>query len=90
LSKEPNSNVLFEASLKFMGERLVGKPTEAAAQPFGQFKHEMVRYYKPRSLLRRKKFWLYILVVGYFVLGLIFTLGRKQKRFLLTWPKLLL
>lgn len=25
LSKEPNNNVLFEASLKFMGDRLVSK-----------------------------------------------------------------
>ena len=87
LTKEPNNNVLFEASLKFMGDRLVASGTDSATQSFGIFKHESVRYYKPRSLLQRKKFWLYILVVTYFVIGFLLALNRKRKMLLLTWPK---
>ena len=35
LTKEPNNHVLFEASLTFMGERLVGKAPGTPAKPFG-------------------------------------------------------
>ena len=87
LTKEPNNNVLFEASLKFMGDRLFAKGPEGSAQSFGVFKHETVRYYKPRSLLQRKKFWLYILVVGYFIVGLLLAFIRKKKMLLIAWPK---
>ena len=35
LTKEPNNHVIFEASLLFMGERLVGKAPGTPAKPFG-------------------------------------------------------
>ena len=38
--KEPNNATYFESTLKFMGERLIGKAPGAAARPFGQFKQE--------------------------------------------------
>ena len=56
LSKEPNNEILFEASLKFMGERLTGKAPGTPAQPFGAFKHELVKYYKTVPLIKKRKF----------------------------------
>ena len=44
LSKEPNNDKLFESSLKFMGERLIGKAPGAKATPFGTFAHGLVKY----------------------------------------------
>jgi len=69
LSKEPNNHVLFEATLKFMGERLVGAaPEKNLPQPFGDFKHQLVKYYEQRPILKRRKFWIILtLVVGAFV-----------------------
>ena len=89
LSKEINNHIVFETALQFMGERLAGKGG-AKATPFGQFDHKLVKYYKPRPLIKRRKFWLILLAILYLALGYIFAAARKQKRFLLTWPKLLL
>lgn len=90
LTKEPNNDKLFEATLRFMGERLVGKaPNEAKAAPFGIFVYEAVNYYKPRPLLRRRKFWAFLLGLLYLVTGFVLALSRSKKRLLLTWPQLL-
>ena len=92
LSKEPNNNVLFETSLKFIGERLIGKTSTDSivpAKPFGIFKHETVRYYKPRPLLKRRKFWAFVLLLAYLAIGAILALSRHKARLLVIWPRLL-
>ena len=86
LSKEPNNNVLFEASLKFMGERIIGKAPGAAAKPFGEFKAELVKYYKPRPLLKRRSFWLFLLALAYLIVGIYLARKHGLKRRILTWP----
>ena len=60
-----------------MGERLVGNAAEgnAPAKPFGQFDHQIVRYYVPRPMQKRYK--LIILLVCYLVIGLILALVRR-------------
>ena len=35
LSKEPNNGTFFESSLRFMGERLIGKAPGVPVKPFG-------------------------------------------------------
>lgn len=89
LSKEPNNGVLFESALKFMGERIVGKAPGIPAKPFGQFKHDQVKYYKATPLLKKRKFWIFLLGLLYLVIGFVLALMRHKKRLLLTWPKLL-
>ena len=86
LSKEPNNHILFEASLKFMGERLIGKAPGTAPKPFGEFNHATVRYYKPRPLLKKRKFWIFILVLAYLIIGIYFARKLRLKRSIITWP----
>ena len=78
LSKEPNNHVLFEESLKFMGERL------GPAKPFGQFKHELVKYWKPQRMSKKVK--LLLLLACYILIGLIAAIARRRKNLLLSWP----
>jgi len=82
LSKEPNNHILFEATLKFMGERVTGK-AGAAAQPFGAFKPDIVKYYSP---VKKRKFWRYLIVLAYLIIGFIFARKFNLKRKILTWP----
>ena len=90
LAKEPDNHKFFEATLRFMGERLVGKaPQPTPAKPFKFFDHATVKYYKPTPLIKRRKFWVFLLGLLYIAIGVIFALGRHKKRFLITWPKLL-
>ena len=87
LSKEPNNHVLFEAALKFMGERLTDKTTN---QVFGTFDLKKVKYLpKPRPLLKRRKFWFFLLVWAYLAVGFILALIRGKKRMLVAWPRML-
>uniref|UniRef100_A0A7S3ML42 Uncharacterized protein n=1 Tax=Favella ehrenbergii TaxID=182087 RepID=A0A7S3ML42_9SPIT len=86
LSKEPNNHVLFEASLKFMGERLIGKAPGTLPKAFGEFNHSIVRYYKPRPLFKKRKFWLFVLLLAYLVVGLYFAKKLGLKRNIVTWP----
>ena len=92
LSKEPNNATFFESSLKFMGERLIGKSpgTSIPVKPFGQFKHESIRYYSPRPTFKKKRVWLMILIAAYLLIGLILALIRSKKRLFITWPKMIL
>ena len=92
LTKEPNNATFFESSLRFMGERLIGKSAETPipVKPFGQFKHESIKYYSPRPILRKKRVWLMFLIAAYLIIGLILALLRSKKRLLITWPKMLL
>lgn len=82
LTKEPNNHVLFEEALKFMGERLVA--TTAPAKPFGQFKQELVKYWRPRPMSKRVK--LLLLLAWYILIGLIVAIARRKKNLLLSWP----
>ena len=86
LSKESNNNVLFEASLKFMGERIVGKTPGVPAKPFGEFRANTAKYYKPVPLLKKRKFWIFLLVLLYLVIGIIVARKLRLKRKILTWP----
>ena len=88
LTKEPNNNELFEHCFKFMGDRLTGKGAPAA-KALGDFDHRIVKYRYRKPLLKRKKFWFFILVLLYFVIGLILAKGRGKKRLMLTWPNIL-
>lgn len=84
--KEPNRDVLFETALTFMGERLDGSVQGKPAKVFGAFKPALVKYYKPRPLMKRKKFWFYLALLAYLVIGLIMVRKRGIKRLLLAWP----
>ena len=76
LSKEPNNNVLFETALKFMGDRLANT-AQAPAHPFGAFNPESIRYYKPRPLIKKRKFWAFLLMgLAYLLIGLILAISR--------------
>ena len=86
LSKEPNSHVLFEASLKFMGERLIGKAPGLPVKPFAEFNPQQVRYYRSQPLWKRRKFQVFCLVLAYLVVGLFLARKFGMKRLLLTWP----
>ena len=91
LTKEPDNHKMFDACLKFMGDRLVGQTSadNPGKTPFGVFDHTKVKYYKARPLLRRKKFWVLLLILAYLAVGILFAIGRRKKRFLFTWPKML-
>ena len=86
--KENNNDVLFEATLHFMGERLDGKVLGQPAKPFGAFdpSSPAIKYYKPKPLIRKKRFWMFLLVLIYLVIGLIKAKKAGMKRLLLTWP----
>lgn len=84
LTKEPNNAFIFEAALKFMGERLADRNV---TKPFGEFNHQLVKYYKPRPLQRRYK--LIILAALYLFIGVIIAILRRQKNSILAWPRLL-
>ena len=88
--KEPNKDILFEAVLSFMGERLDGKVQGSPAKAFGAFKPATVKYYKPRALVKRKKFWLFLALLAYLLIGLYMAKKRGMKRLLVAWPSNLL
>ena len=72
LTKETNNHFIFEAALKFMGERLADRQV---TKPFGQFKHQLVKYDKPRQTRKRNK--LILLLVFYLVVGLVIAIIRR-------------
>lgn len=86
--KEPNNDVFFESTLNFMGERLDGKVLGKPAKPFGAFVkgNPAVRYYKPVPATRKKRFWIFLLVIIYLIVGFIKARRFGMKRLLLTWP----
>ena len=86
LSKEPNNHFMFEASLRFMGERLADKEAVSAPKPFGKFMEQIVRYYRHRPLVQRRKFWIFILAILYFIIGFFIARKLRLKRKILTWP----
>lgn len=84
LSKEPNNGVFIETILKFT--------TSAAPKNFGILDPKTVNFSKllkvpiagaGASNSRRR-----LLVIVYFVIGLILAIIRKSKRLLLVWPAL--
>jgi len=82
LTKEPNNHVLFEAVLRFMGERV------PKAKPFGEFKGKRdvkapknVPWWQSKKLLRA--------IVAYLILGVLLALKNGKKRLVLLWPILL-
>ena len=85
LAKEPNNFVLFEEALKFMGNRI----TDPAVRPFGEFKHAIANYYKERPLAQKKRFWIFLAIIAYLIVGLIIAARRGSKRLLFTWIKTL-
>ena len=89
LSKEPNNGTFFETSLRFMGERLIGKAPGVPVKPFGQFKHAEIKYYKPRPALKKKRVWFLLLIMAYLLVGLICAIIKAKKRLFITWPRLL-
>ena len=82
LTKEPNNHIMFDASLKFMAQRL------QEAKPFGQFNIKDVKIAKKVPLYKRRRFWVLLLVL-YLLIGLLVSIIRRQKRLFLSWPALL-
>jgi hypothetical protein len=82
LTKEPNNHVLFEAVLRFMGERV------PKAKPFGEFKGKRdVKVPKSVAWWKNKRLWRAIVV--YVILGVLIALKNGKKRLVLLWPTLL-
>ena len=88
-TKEPNNHIAFEAALKFMGDQIIGVKGAPPAKAFGWYNHKLTKYYKNRSILTRKRFWIFLLIVAYFTIGFIIAIIRRKKRMLFTWPKML-
>ena len=87
--KEPNKDIFFESVLSFMGERIDGKVLGKPASPFETFKPNSVQYYKPRPPMKKKKFWIFLAILAYLLIGFIMAKKQGMKRLLLTWPAFL-
>lgn len=87
LSKEPNNGVFIETIIKFMHAQ-----TGAAPKNFGVLDPKTVKFSKLISVPvagagapnKRRR----LLVILYFVIGLLLAIFRKSKRLFLIWPAL--
>ena len=82
LTKEPNNGSMFEATLKFMAQRL------QQAKPFGAFNIQEVRVAKKLPIYKKKRFWV-LLIVAYLFIGLLIAIIRRNKNMFFSWPALL-
>ena len=88
LSKEPTNHVMFESVLKFMNKRLAC--TQIPARPFGTLNPKTdVRFAKNVSLLKKKKFWILVVII-YLFIGLVYAVVRRRTKLFLSWPAMMI
>ena len=78
LSKEPNNHVLFEAVLRFMGDRA------PKSKAFGEFKGKRdVKAPRKTPLWKTKAFKV---IIAYLIVGIALALKTGKRRLVLLWP----
>lgn len=86
LCKEPNNATMFETVLKFCQKQLDSSEKKA----FGVLDPKQIKFSPIGGSGQKKSKLRKILLVAYFVIGLLLAFVRGQKSMLVTWPKMLL